>query len=274
MRLHAAVRIVSIDTIEGCLDHERLQQRVWGDDPPESVPAHLLIALAHNGGVILGAYAGEQMIGALLGLPALREGRLIHLSHMLCTHPDWRGRGIGEALKWRQREIVLAQGIDLISWTFDPLEAANARLNLARLGGIVSVYRRDYYGPMADALNRGFPSDRFMVQWHIASPRVRERARQGAPRPPGDTAPVVLAAGRDGQGRPCPSPFTMPGGATALLEIPANIQQLKRVAPELALQWRLAVRDACERLFAAGYGAMDVTRRDGRVCYYLEQLPA
>ncbi len=180
----AATRIVLLDTPRGCRDHVYLQDLVWGFDPPEAVPVHLLVAVAHNGGVVLGAYDGDEIVDALLGLPALHDGHLAHLSHQLAVHPAYRHRGVGAALKWRQRNLVLAQGIDAIIWTFDPLQARNARLNLSWLGAEVRHDVRDYYGPMNDGrLNAGLPSNRLMVTWALDTPRVRERAAatEGAP---------------------------------------------------------------------------------------------
>jgi predicted GNAT superfamily acetyltransferase len=268
-----AIRIETIDTIDGCAEHVRLQRTIWGQDPPDSVPEHLLIAAARHGGLVLGAYAGDQMVGLLMSMPALHEGRLVHLSHMLGTHPDWRGHGVGAALKWRQRELVLAQGIDLVTWTYDPLEAINARLNLSQLGGTTREYVRDYYGAMDDALNRGVPSDRFVVLWRLNAPRVHERAAGSAPEPDSGDAPLALAA-IIVRGLPRPGDFSPPAGPTALIEIPGNIQQIKREQPDLALEWRLATRAAFERLFAAGYVATNLVRRDGRAFYYVEQIPS
>jgi predicted GNAT superfamily acetyltransferase len=266
----SAIRIVTIDTVEGCRDHERLQNLIWGHDPPDAVPTHALVALGRHGGVVLGAYAGTELVGLLLSMLALHEGRLVHLSHLLGTHPTWRGRGIGEALKWRQRELVLEQGLTTtVIWTYDPLEAVNARLNLTRLGGIVRSYARDYYGAMQDALNRGIPSDRFTVEWHLDAPTVQERAAGHPPAPPDAAVPQALGSQSDAQGIRRPMAFAAAAPAV-LVEIPAAMQALKRQAPDLALAWRLATRDAFERLFAAGYVATSVVRDGERVFYYLQ----
>ena len=265
------IRIESIDTFEGFRAHRDLQNLIWAHDPPEAVPMELLIALARHGGVVLGAYAGTAMVGLLLSVLALDGGRLVHHSHMLGTHPGWRGHGIGEAMKWRQRELVLAQGIDTITWTFDPLEAVNARLNLSRLGGIVRQYGRDYYGAMEDALNRGVPSDRMIVEWSLDAPRVRERAQGQRSEPPADAA-VALAAEEPARGLPRPRAFVAPTAGDALVEIPLRAQEIKRRDFDLALRWRFAVREALESLFAAGYSATGVARRDDRAFYYLERI--
>lgn len=243
---------------------------VWGGDALSAVPSHFLIALARNGGVVLGAYAGALIVGMLLGVPAIRQGRLEHLSHQLGVHPGWRGRRVGDALKWRQRELVLAQGIETITWTFDPLEAPNARLNIAHLGSIVRTYSRDYYGAMEDALNRGIPSDRFTVEWLLRSDRVRERAAGGRQDERLD-APLALTSMPGPDGMRKPGIFVEPTGPTAMVEIPVRVQEIKRQSHDDALAWRLAARDAFERLFALDYVVTGVVHRDDRVFYYLEK---
>ena len=263
------LRIVSLDTIDGCRDHIRLQGSIWGEVYGEVVPVHLLIAIARSGGVVLGAYAGDEIVGLLLSTLALIDGRAGHLSHMLGVRLDWRGRGVGERLKWRQRELVIAQGFDTIVWTYDPLESANARLNLTHLGGIVHTYTRDYYGAMGDALNRGVPSDRFTVEWHLNSERVRNRAAIGAP-PIMQAAPIALAAGPAADGLAQPGEFMPPAAGPVLVEIPPSIQEIKRHGLDCALAWRLATRAAFEQLFSAGFRAVDVVRRDASFYYYFE----
>ncbi len=273
--MQSDIRIVELRDSEAFQQHVALQDLVWGHGPDEAVPTHLLIASARNGGVVLGAYDGDNMVGCLYGLPALHGGRLIHLSHLLAVHPDHRGRGIGEALKWRQRELVLAQGIDTVTWTFDPLQAPNARLNLARLGGYSATYARDYYGVMADSLNAGLPSDRLVLTWRLDDPAVVARARGDYRATTGriDDLPMVLGSEPIGNGQRAPAPQSdwpevMPA---ALVEIPADVAALKQHDAALALRWRLAVRAALEGLFVAGYVAGDVLRMDGRSFYYLRR---
>jgi predicted GNAT superfamily acetyltransferase len=266
------IRIVQIDTFEGFREHASLQNLVWGYDPPEAVPLHLMIALSRNGGLVLGAYADNQMVGLLLGVPALRHGQLMHLSHLLGVHPAWRGQGIGEALKWRQRELALEMGIRTVVWTYDPLEAANASLNIARLGGIVRTYGRDYYFAMEDALNRDIPSDRFTVEWHLESPRVLARISSNQPldREQKLAAPLALASESGPQGMLQPGMLAIPEGAAARIEFTTHMQEIKRNNHELAVAWRMAVREACEEMFQRGYVVTDVLRQDDRIYYYVE----
>ena len=165
---------------------EQLQSLVWPGSDLDVIPAHVLITAAHNGGLVLGAYTGEKLIGMLfgfVGLYVLPAGTLPkHCSHELGIHPDYRNLGIGFALKRAQLDIVRAQGLDLITWTYDPLLSLNAHLNIARLGAICQTYLRESYGEMRDGLNVGLPSDRFQVDWWINSERVQQRISPEAAR--------------------------------------------------------------------------------------------
>lgn len=266
------LHIETIASIDGFRAHQDLQVLVWGYDPREVVPVRLLIALARHGGVVLGAYSGETMVGLLLSLLAEHNGQRVHLSYMLGVHPAWRGRGIGSALKWRQRALVLARGITQIVWTYDPLEAANARLNLAHLGGRVRTYTDDYYGPLEDDLNRGLPSDRFVVEWDLNAPHVCLLAEGRGSREVSEEwrqAPLAVSSvvGEDGLRRP--TPFIAPAELIARIEIPADMRVIKRSSTEAALAWRRTTREAFGWLFGAGYVVVDAMQQGGHVFYCL-----
>ena len=155
---------------------EQLQREVWDLPDVEVVPLHVLITAAKNGGLLLGAFDDERLVGFVFGFPGLTsDGKLKHCSHMAGVHPAYRDRGLGYSLKLAQRDHVLAQGIDLITWTFDPLETRNATLNFHKLGAVCNTYIPNLYGEMRDGLNAGLPSDRFQVDWWIASERVAQR---------------------------------------------------------------------------------------------------
>ena len=183
---------------------EQLQRDVWTLPDVEVVPLHVLLTAAKNGGLLLGAFDGERLVGFVFGFPGLTpEGRLKHCSHMAGVHPDYRDRGLGYSLKLAQREHVLAQGIDLITWTFDPLETRNASLNFHKLGAVCNTYIPNLYGEMRDGLNAGLPSDRFQVDWWIASERVAQRLAEPPLQLPSasafrlpPSAPSALRAGR------------------------------------------------------------------------------
>ena len=168
-----------LETPEEMTAVEQLQRLVWAAPDIEIVPKDILLAMVHNGGVAIGAYLGTDLIGVTFGFPgtyATPDGpRLKHHSHILAVHPDWASKGIGFALKRAQWQMVRKQGIDRITWTYDPLLSRNAHLNIARLGAVCSTYLRSEYGEMKDGLNAGLPSDRFQVDWWINTTRVWRR---------------------------------------------------------------------------------------------------
>lgn len=275
---------------------ENLQRLVWPGSETDIVPIHLLQTVVHNGGLVIGAYEGDgqpawpeldalpnqavlpdrRLIGFVFGFPGLYmtpDGpRIKHCSHMLGAHPDFRGLGVGFALKRAQWQMVRHQGVDRITWTFDPLLSRNAYLNIARLGAVCSTYLRNEYGRMRDSLNAGLPSDRFQVDWWVNSQRVSRRLSK-RPRLQLDLA-HFLAAGAEivnptqtGEGS-WPQPF-LPGEITKLeitpgredpillVEIPSDFQALRAADQALALEWREHTRVLFEDLFQHGYLVTD-----------------
>ncbi len=282
--------IAPLQTPEEFLACERLQQTVWrmGTDDIPKATATMLIASQRYGGMVLGAFDRQgQLIGFVFGLPgrvppdnpAAAGPQWQLCSRITGVHPDWQGRGVGYRLKLAQREWALAHGYELVTWTYDPLEAANGTLNLGKLGAVCRCYLRDFYGPMADGLNVGLPSDRLEVAWWVGSQWVRRRVEEGwcPPRLEGllDAGGIILNPGRPRpDGWVEPGPVRLPEGEAVLVEIPAPIQAIKRTDPALALAWRMNVRETCEAAFAAGYTACDVVRVEGdtaRVYYLLRR---
>jgi len=216
---------------------EALQQEVWGMPDRDIVPTHHLLASVSAGGLVLGAFdRNNTLVGFCYGFVGVREGRMLFYSHMAGVVRTWQGRGVGFRLKRAQREAALARGLDRMVWTYDPLQAPNARLNLHKLGARASRYYVDYYGEMPDALNRGVPSDRLEVDWWLRSARV-ESLMAGA-RPPA----MGLARDEDDARR---------------IEIPADFDAIRRTDAEEAQRLRLRTREAFQRAFAAGYEAVD-----------------
>ena len=256
---------------------EALQRQVWAmPDDLEIVPLHLLVTVQRNGGLLLGAFDNDDLVGLAFGFPGLASnGELKHCSHMMGVGPGYQGRGVGYQLKLAQREAVLEQGIDLITWTYDPLESRNAYLNVHKLGCVCTTYVRDYYGPLADGLSAGLPTDRFQVEWRIGSERVRRCLAGDTGERSWDTIVQVNTTQRTTGGRLLPGKLNL-GSAAPLVrfEIPANYQALKAADPVLALEWRLAVREISEAYFATGYMAVDFiydrTRGGGRSYYVLK----
>jgi predicted GNAT superfamily acetyltransferase len=242
-----------------------------------------LMTAHRNGGVMLGAFDivedQERMVGFVFGFVGLTaDGRVKHCSHIAGALPAYRDRGVGYALKLKQREIVLAQGIDLITWTFDPLESRNARFNFHKLGATCGVYLRNLYGAMRDALNAGLPSDRFQVDWRIAGPRVQAKLRTEREAAPASSPFSFLMA----DGVPLINPLVAGEsllssnkvGTSAerlLIQIPSDFQSLKASDRNLALEWRLRTRALFEEAFAKGYTATDLLLDSGRSYYLLER---
>ncbi len=274
------IDIRPIETIADCHAVEALQRRVWPGSELDVVPLHVLTTIAHNGGVLLGAWDGETLVGFVFGFIGTDEGeahrpalaRLKHCSHMLGVLPEYRDQGLGYKLKLAQRDAVLTQGIRLITWTYDPLESRNANLNIARLGAVCKTYKREVYGQMADALNAGLPSDRFQVDWWITSQRVKQRLRGDRPRLTYQSfasagVPIVNPARPNADGLPkMIADITEPLGMLGLVEIPANFQAIKVADNGLAREWKTRARSIFETAFDAGYLVTDFIHEtiDGR----------
>jgi predicted GNAT superfamily acetyltransferase len=273
-----AIQIRSVKTENEYQAVERLQSEIWGAQDIEIIGFEILMTAHKNGGVMLGAFdvveGEERMVGFVFGFVGLTaEGRVKHCSHIAGALPSYRDRGVGYALKLKQREIVLAQGIDLITWTFDPLESRNARFNFHKLGATCGVYLRNLYGAMRDKLNAGLPSDRFQVDWRIAGHRVESRLR-------GEIADLSASSLMDRgvplvnppvTGEPLrPSSKVIVEEGRILIRIPSDFQSLKAADRNLALEWRLHTRSLFEEAFAKGYVATDLLTEGGLSYYLLE----
>ena len=191
---------------EACV---RLQREVWGLSDLEITSVIQLIATVHAGGHLLVADSAEGIQGFCYAFAALRgvEGHL-H-SDMLAVSPRARGLGVGLRLKWAQREEALRRGLRLVTWTFDPMRARNARLNLHHLGGLSRELLPDFYGTTSSALHHGLATDRLMVRWELDHPRVARRAAGEAesPREPATLPALVEVAWPERPSRPlAPSP--------------------------------------------------------------------
>ncbi len=292
---HPSWTLRLLETPEEMTAVEALQRAVWPGSETDVVPTHLLLTVAHNGGLVMGAFDGGQLVGFVFGFPGLYEAngklRTKHCSHMMGVHPDYRDRGLGFALKCSQRQVVRQQGLELITWTYDPLLSRNARLNIAKLGAVCNTYLRAVYGEMRDGLNAGLPSDRFRVDWWINSPRVIQRIDEGH-RPRRRLADLLEAGAvllNPAQHEPAalPRPLETPDipdliaraleptpPPTALVEIPADFLALKAADMALGLAWRMHTRALFEALFARGFLVTDFIYEPGpppRSFYILTQ---
>jgi predicted GNAT superfamily acetyltransferase len=149
-----------------------LQKTIWGFEDADLLPFRMFVVATKIGGQLLGAFDGGRMVAFCVAIPGLKEGGRVYLhSHMLGVLPEYRNAGVGRQLKLRQRDNALARDIDLIEWTFDPLDVKNAHFNIERLGAIVRRYLRNQYGVSSSALHGGLPTDRLVAEWWITQPR-------------------------------------------------------------------------------------------------------
>ncbi|HSE31348.1 MAG TPA: GNAT family N-acetyltransferase [Pyrinomonadaceae bacterium] len=235
---------------------ERLQKTVWGVEDLDILPALAMKPLVEVGGILIGAFLEDKMIGFVFGFPG-RHGiqHIIH-SDMLAVLPEYRSFGLGFRLKLAQRERALENGIETITWTFDPLRAVNANLNFARLGVTASRYEIDYYGETSSVLHR-LGTDRLWVTWELKSKRTIARIEADA----GPTeiwfpkdAVSLVAVGEKQQPISNDEFFS---NEDALIEIPTNLDELLKQQPTLAADWRMATRKAFTQSISAGYVVHD-----------------
>jgi predicted GNAT superfamily acetyltransferase len=152
----------------------RLQRQIWGFEDVDLIPLRLFVVASKIGGQVYGAFDGAQLIGFCMAIPGLKPGGKTYLhSHMLGVLAPYRNTGVGRTLKLIQRDDALGRGIDLIEWTFDPLEIKNAFFNMERLGAIVRRYVPNQYGTTSSPLHGGLPTDRCIAEWWLSGPRVK-----------------------------------------------------------------------------------------------------
>lgn len=217
--------------LEACV---ALQRATWGEAYEDCVPASILKVSQIVGGVSGGAFTpDDRLVGFVYGLTGVRKGRLVHWSHMLAVLPEYRNLGVGRRLKEYQREVLRGLGVEMIQWTFDPLVARNAHLNLNRLGALVDAYVPDMYGNTGSALH-AFGTDRFIVTWPVSD---GGSARSSAQLPEAwRNAPASEAAG--------------PDSPAVRIEIPRDVESM---SIEEARVWRARTRDAFVQRLGAGY---------------------
>lgn len=259
----AKVDDIEIRRVENMDDFFRIaeiQKQVWGQDSLVVTSPHLVKVHVEMGALVLGAYTSEEnIVGFVYSFPGERGGKRIHWSHMLAVVPRHRGTGLGKLLKWKQRDEVLKAGMDICCWTFDPLQAINARLNLVALGAQTDEYIVDAYSTRDGYLDGGLPTDRFVAHWELNHPRVVERARGNKHRAPVSAETLAIACRVDRhQGLYIPSDMDLSLADDFVgVTIPPDINGLRSSHPEIAYQWRLAIRDVLTNYLDNGYCLVD-----------------
>lgn len=278
----ADMQIRDLTTIDQFRQVVELEKAIWGyTDSSDMVGIPVFIFTVHRGAVLIGAYgsaasatvpAPEKLVGFAYAVVGMKEGRPMLWSHMTGVLPDYRG-GLGYRLKLAQRERALAQGYELIEWTFDPMQAMNAHFNFAKLGGVVTEYVPDFYGESTSTLHRGTPTDRVVLSWNIATPHVVRRLEQTGLRARAQEvaeAPVANTTTMDGAWRRNAEIDLEITDRRAWIEIPTGFTDMQRTAPDRALQWRLDLRAMFESYLSKGYRAVDfVLQRDAGFGRYL-----
>ena len=228
-----SVRLLDdIDQFRQCLEIQRL---AWGFSEADILPIRSLLICSKIGGQVFGAIDDDgQVLGFLNAFPGYRDGKVYLHSNMLGVRPECQNHGIGRQLKLAQREEALSRGIELVEWTFDPLEVRNARINLELLGAISRTYLVNFYGSSSSRLHSGLPTDRLVAEWHLNSARVKSRL--------GST----------------PSQAT-PSTDSVSLDVPLNVQELKSSQPEAVATIQSNLRERMSELFASGFFASRLT---------------
>jgi predicted GNAT superfamily acetyltransferase len=223
----------------------RLEHAVWGEDI--AVPSAVFVVAHHTGGQVVAAFHKGKMAGFTLALAATRAGKPFLHSHMTAVLPEFRDGGIGRRLKLFQRQDALKRGIELIEWTFDPLDLRNAHFNLVRLGAVARRCIPDCYGVTASPLHGGLPTDRLVAEWWLGSERVKSILAD-------DVRPMK--------------------GSPERVAIPANFATIRESDRSAAGKIQVDAREQFQKWFAKGYAATGVESREGASDYLLEPAAA
>jgi predicted GNAT superfamily acetyltransferase len=268
------VTLRRLETIEEYEDAVALQDEIWGAGFSDRVPAAILRVAQKVGGVSAGAFEESgRMLGFVFGLTGVRDGRLVHWSDMLAVREDARGRHLGDRLKFYQRDLVRALGVNVMFWTFDPLVARNAHFNLNRLGAGIAEYVPNLYGSnTGSVLHGGLPTDRFIAEWDLSKPTTRRD--NGAPRPSAQPSAAPLANLSSGGLVGLVDP--LPDAPRVRIQIPHDIELVHALGADTALAWRLATRDAFLHYLARGYRVVGFDRADSATypSYELAHTPS
>lgn len=259
------VTIRDLTTYDEFVQVREVQQACWGFSGGEGLYPPVLLTASQNGGTVLGAFdpqgspgSGDKLVGYLFGFLGLHENRgpLKICSQTMGVLAEYRGRGIAEKLKWAQRDRALKLGLKLITWTYDPLEGPNAYLNLHKLNGIVRVYKRNVYGEHFGALNEGLPTDRLLVEWWVEQVPAIKSQLSNVKRT------LVTRAEGCGVVQRLIEVDLKSDKEAVRVEVPVNIQSIRKENLALAREWRLKTREIFEMYFARGYVAVDFDREE------------
>src|SRR5262245_62177171 len=247
-----------------------LERRIWGPGYDDVVPTSILTISVHCGGILIGAFAEERMVGFVYSLPGIKHGRATQWSHMLGVVSEYRQAGVGHQLKLLQRDRALEMGLDLIEWTYDPLQAANAHLNFVKLGVVVEEYLENVYGESGSPLHQGNPTDRFVAEWHIRSPGTELGAKFVPPSSvPADAVAVNRTTWSDEWLEAIDVDLSI-DAPKLMVQIPMGFTDMVTRAPDRAMAWRVCTRAIFTTYLDRGYRVVAFhLDRDARKGTYL-----
>lgn len=247
-----------------------LQRVTWGREFADVVPPSILKVSQMLGGVAAGAFAPDgTLLGFVYGITGVRRGELVHWSDMLAVRSDAQGQGIGRRLKEHQRASMRGRGVETILWTYDPLVARNARLNLAVLGATIDEYVEDMYGDTGSDLHRGLGTDRFVVRWST-DPAAAAAHAQAAREAESRFGSVPVANAFPGVESPIVASRDWRGARQVAIAVPGDVGVVQRDTPELGPAWRASTRAAFRAARDAGYLVVGIAARPGAaLAHYL-----
>jgi predicted GNAT superfamily acetyltransferase len=262
---HGTVKEFSIRPTVGFAelkDCQQIQREVWGMNETDVIPLDLLRVLSEQGGLVMNAYDRiGRPIGTSVSFPANHEGKLILYSHITGVVRDCQSKGVGLALKLAQRKFAIEEHYDLVCWTYDPMQSLNNWFNLNKLGVVARTYHVNYYAVIADRLNRGLESDRFLAEWWVKSPRVKNRIKSvhgTAQEPLMKQAMIVNATAIKNDVRHPAGGLNMRShDRSILVEIPFDYEQLRSTDPSMLQRWRTETRKLYLHYFRSGYIATE-----------------
>jgi len=267
--------LTTLDDLRAC---ELLQRSLLGERAKAALPVPTLAAIKDSGGLLLGAWEGQTMVGAIVDLVAAKP---VPRARFTCVHAvaeDARNKGIGALLRMRERAIALEGRTDLIWWWMDPLRSDQSHLAFNKLGAIGSGYLRNALGPLTDRLNSGLATDRIRIEWWIGSPRVRGVTDEGRTLPHFSIAFHQMEVLTKTKGLPSGSRALIGFGDSptcryVLTEIPVDLDRLRKEGMEAARGWRLGLRELYPLLFSHGYTIVGLVHEGGRSFHLFEQRP-
>lgn len=234
-------RLATIDELQ---QMQKVEAAVWN---VATIPIHQTYTALNNGGIIIGAFDRDELIGYLYSFPGFRDGQAYICSHMLGILPAYRTSNLGVKMKQKQAELAKDAGFSMITWTFDPLESKNAYINLHQLQAVGAIYLANHYGDLNDGLNTGLPTDRIQIMWDINQSKKQINHLE--------EAKILLTVNE--QRRPLQRLHDITKGSRWFVGIPGDFQTMKTNDFSLAKEWRFKSRAIFQQLFALDFLAVD-----------------